>query len=191
MEITFDPEKHQYWLDGKPATSVTTVLKEFRVIDDRFFNEEARERGTYVHKATELIDQGYSILEYYEGDDYYPYIKAYCDFKSSQSFEPVWIEKKLGNLEWLIAGTADRIGILNGKEILLDIKTGAKAKSHGLQLAAYNLLDENNISRPRACLHLTSKGRWNIEPYTDPNDYAVFSGMAHVRRFWRLNGIVV
>ena len=59
---TFDREKHAYAIDGEPAFSVTQALRLAGLEDDYSrvppaIRMKAAQRGTYVHEATDLLDQ--------------------------------------------------------------------------------------------------------------------------------------
>ncbi len=193
MDIMFDEVQHKYWLDGIEAVSVTQLLKITGIAPDlgNFYTVEAQKRGTAVHKATELIDKRVQDIEDYLDSPYLPYIQGWVQFVDDCNFEPLAVEKMVGNFAWLIAGTFDRVGKVNGVETMVDIKTGAKQRHHGVQLAAYNVLDGNCKTRPRMTVQLFQKpkhGRnYELVPYTDPEDYDAFTGAAALEWWKRRN----
>lgn len=131
MDLTFDPEKHEYRLDGEVIPSVTELLKP--ITDDGFKDinpgvlQAASLRGTEVHSACESID--YELDPEDISPDIVPYLDAYCAFL--RDYKPTWygIEDMVhgaytstwGSIGY--AGTVDRWGLINGEYSVLDIKT--------------------------------------------------------------------
>ena len=65
--FTFDPEEHRFSVNGVVWPSITQVLREAGMIDDRWFDEYSATRGSYVHKICELHEKG--ILDPKSVDD--------------------------------------------------------------------------------------------------------------------------
>jgi len=151
--------------DGDYVPSVTTILEAFPKDaayykwlkdvggDADMIRDEAGRRGSVVHELTEKYDGGEEVT--FVSDYGKPQFKIlewsmferYVDFCTTHKptidmMEAHMISKKLG-----FAGTVDRVIELNGKKILLDIKTSNSIyPSYWLQLAAYNeLLKELNV----------------------------------------------
>lgn len=136
--MTFNPVDHTYWEGDKQLPSVTTILKEAGHIDTTWYKKSGTMRGTAVHEATEAIDRGELELGDFEGEEIFPFLKAYDRFKQDTGIVYSGIELQVSHPHLVYAGTLDRIGAINGDEYLIDIKTGAgKSFWHGLQLAAY------------------------------------------------------
>lgn len=96
---------------------------------------DAAETGTALHSLTERIDRGGPlgvVPQEYQAD-----IEAYR--KATEHIEYLGIETFRVHDEWKVAGTADRIGILNGRPMIMDIKTGSIDYPHkmAMQLAMY------------------------------------------------------
>jgi hypothetical protein len=140
--ITFDPEAHIYYCDGKPVPSVTQILTDSKVSDygamDKKFRDYAILRGRMVHKATELFDTD-TLDEASVDPQIAGYFKAYKKFREDLPWVPVCIEKVVYNPKLKYAGTLDRVfSIPDGREVLLDIKTGESVPTWlDLQLSAY------------------------------------------------------
>lgn len=134
--FTYSEPTHQYFIDGVEVPSVTTILKSAGIIDDRFYTEVGRERGTAVHLACQLLDEDDldfdSVAEEISG-----YLKAYQSFKKDSGFVPLKIEEGVYNRVYQYAGRYDRLGEIDGKIVLMDIKTGAIPKWVELQLIGY------------------------------------------------------
>lgn len=96
---------------------------------------DAAEMGTALHALTERVDRGEKlgpIPTAYQAD-----IDAYR--KATQAIQYHAIETFRVHDQYKVAGTADRIGTLNGKTMIMDIKTGSIDYPHAMamQLAMY------------------------------------------------------
>jgi hypothetical protein len=167
--------------DGVFVPSVTTILEAYPK-DAAFYQwlknngqdsdelrDKAAERGTAVHTMTEAYDNGseVSLLN----DDGRPgwklgewaMFERYVEF--SQRFSPTikMNEQNYVSAELGYAGTIDRVMQLDGRLLLVDIKTsGSVWPAYWLQLAAYRrLLQEVGGVEVDgvAILHLNAKTR--------------------------------
>lgn len=166
MNIEFSEQDHTYRLNGNPADSVTTILKEEGYIDDTWFRPEATERGTHIHQATELLDAGVMELEDFEGSEILPYLQAWESFKRDSGYRVVKTETLVGNPGMGYAGTLDRLmATPDEAEIMVDLKSGAHELWHGLQLAAYRLAFIETFGYDVAgvrVVHLKKNGKYSI-----------------------------
>lgn len=146
MILTFDPKDHVYRADGRVVHSVSQVGSGFRFndepvfIDTRWFKESGRKRGSDVHSAIEMINNGLLSVSDFSGADNEPYIQAYGTFLNDTGFKPILTEAMGYHPLYDYCGTIDTVGIKNDKLVLLDLKSGGKSKWYGVQLAAYALL---------------------------------------------------
>lgn len=170
--FSFDPESHIYTLDGKVLPSVTEILKEAGLLAYAGPAEYQRLRGTYIHRATELID--IAMLDW-EGLDksLRPYCDAYVRFLEETRFAPEMSERSLYHPGLLYAGTIDRVGILDGRHVLIDIKTGFPHPATDLQLAAYYELIRPHV-RVARCLALYLRGDGSYGLAETPDVHASF-----------------
>lgn len=141
-DLEFDEAKHRFGLRGKRLPGVTQVLRSEGFIDDRWWNDGARERGSAIHAA----------IHYLEEDDLdwetvppgiHPFIYAYQFFKAETGFKPLLHEVRLASEEMGFAGILDVYGLLEGVPVLPDFKSGTggyNPKWHDLQFAAYHAL---------------------------------------------------
>lgn len=124
QNLIFNPENHTYTLDGLPVPCVTDLCRFIRreVYKDAppWRMELAALRGTAVHTAAEQLDTtgGASIEE-----DYAPYLTAYRDFLTAHDIAWSLVEKPLYHPQLQYAGTIDRYGTVDGKWMLVDLKT--------------------------------------------------------------------
>jgi hypothetical protein len=177
--LRFDPEKHIYYIDDKQEFSVTQVMDDVRIIDPTWYTEESRERGSLVHKITELLDQG--VLDWDSVDPALePYIQAYETFLSDYMPEYDYIEKRVYDPICRFAGTLDRAGRFHGKKhFILDIKTGQIQEWTRLQTAAYQYClakEDPKYSHtklvPRYGLQLNNDGTYNFDNKYHPSTFA-------------------
>lgn len=138
--LLFYDDSHKYTVDGEEVPSVSELTRfltrELYTDAPQYFLDQAAKRGTSVHKATEAIDKFGSVeVE----DDLAGFVKAYVAFMKEHDVS--W-EK----IEWAVcnghhngmpyAGTLDRYGALDGKVVILDIKTTANIS--GLHKVCYS-----------------------------------------------------
>jgi hypothetical protein len=197
MEINFNPLTHEYSIGSQKVLSVTQVMKDAGLIDFSGIPKDklhfAATRGTYVHKATELYDLGNldpSSLD----SAIVPFVEAYRSFRGKVDFKPTLIEHKVFNRARGYAGTLDRAGllngILNGRKVVIDIKTGKVSKTAGIQLAAYKYaLGEEWSEADRYVLKLTEAGVYNLVPYTDKMDLPIFLYALGIAKWKKANGL--
>lgn len=121
---------HRYVDDitGREYPSVTQTIRDAGLMGYLSSDEWYLDRGTAVHEATALFDEG--VLDESELDPrLIGYVDAWKKFRTDSAFKPTEIEKIVLSERYGYAGTIDRDGI--------DIKTGAPCPWHELQAAAY------------------------------------------------------
>jgi hypothetical protein len=105
--VEFQEEGHLY--EGGRLPSTTGILKAEGFIDARFYTEESRTRGTYVHLATHYDDSG-ELDEGTVDPDIMPYLEAWRKFKAESGFIVERSEVPMKSSLYHYAGTIDRIG---------------------------------------------------------------------------------
>jgi hypothetical protein len=162
-KIQFDPDKHKYFVGGREIPSVTTILKEITILDDRWFKPGSDRLGTKVHEYLELIDKGYQIAI---APTLRGYIKAYEDFKkANSSFKIKHIELPLYDKKLKVCGKVDRIfENSEGEELIVDIKSGVHLRFHTLQLTGYAMAYGNKSARIGG-LYLSADGKYKYKEY--------------------------
>ena len=199
-ELTFNDEKHLYALDGQFIPSVSMIIRQgglgadFSAIPAQVM-ERARNLGTAVHSACELFDR--QDLDFDALDpNIKPYLSAWQDFNEQNDFQVVGehIERAIYSKRHWFAGRPDRIGVINEKATIIDIKTSKKVYVQNyLQLAAYHLAYEE-LYKPDydvlcAVVLLCPDGKYKISYVEDLLDAReAFKGAIQVRKFknkWR------
>ena len=95
-QLLFYEQGHVYEVDGVKLPSVSEIIRflsreEYSDIN-QYTLDNAAERGTAIHKATEAIDK-YGKVEIEDG--YVPYLQAYIKFLKEHNVNWVDIEKSM------------------------------------------------------------------------------------------------
>lgn len=186
--------KEEHWYESKVTPglyypSVTTILQEYP--KGKFFEkylsnlsgeeeaksilEEAGKRGTRVHEASELLEEGKELrLEDYSVQEWL-LIKGFVDWYKENRPVTKQVEYKVVSDEMRTGGTIDRIYILDGKLTVFDLKTSKSAihDSYWLQLAAYAEMYENLhdvVIEQVAILRMTPQRKSGYEFVTHTRD---------------------
>ena len=163
-QLLFFDECHKYTLDGEelPSVSQLTRFISREIYGDvgQFNLDRAAERGTSVHKATELLDK-YGTAEIDE--DIAPYLQAYIVFRKEHKCEWQKIEYATHHPDNLYAGTLDRVGTIDGKLVVLDIKTSSTIQKplYTAQLNLYRKMLPDPIEQ-LVILHLKKDGTYKL-----------------------------
>ena len=172
MSLIFDPESHTYTLDGVNLPSVTEITRflSYDYKSDRpWLAEAAARRGTALHEACMMIDYG---EEPEETPEIAGYLTAYRRFLTDH--KPDWqlIEHPMGSKQLGYAGTLDRYGKIDGRTVILDIKTGSVLHHDAVaaQLSGYWWLLFNEIGvGADHCMALRLDKSGVYELYREPN----------------------
>ena len=175
MTTEYRDDTHTYLLDGTPIPGVTMILQAAGLYDDSFFTEESRNRGKYVHRACLYYLQN-DLDEDTIPDEYRGYIEAFKRFMKEADCQ---VYAGLCEVPWFseacrFGGTIDMPCMLNGKESLIDIKSGVESPTTGIQLAAYSMLYDVPLVN-RYGLYLKADGKYKLIPYADRNDIKIFN----------------
>lgn len=182
MMIEFFEDTHTYLVDGREVPSVSDILAYITASHYGNINEavlkQAAQRGTDVHKACQEIDYG---CEAEVDPQIAPYVRAYCDFL--RDYAPEWqeIEQIHYDEDEDYCGTVDRMGFIDGKPVILDIKTtGSPTKVNYLayccQLWAYSLFyfDKYKHDAELYILFLKKDGKYrlvNVKEYAQKHGF--------------------
>lgn len=159
---------------GAEIPSITQLLKEAGLVNDRFYTEESRERGSCVHRLVADYDLGAihkedlpEVNSVYKG-----WLQAHV--AAMDVIQPTWlsIEERRVHETLRFAGTLDRHGKVYGAVAVVEIKSGAVEDAHPIQLALQCLLVSPEVGLPaetipRYGLYLKRTGRWTLQSFPD------------------------
>lgn len=187
MRLIFIEEGHRYLLDGVEIPSVTQIIKplyDFSGISQARL-DYASERGTAVHKATELSDMD-DLDEDALDPVIVPYLDAWKKFRFEMGVEIIGMEQQLYSTTHKYAGTFDRIAVIDGDSWLLDIKaTASLSPAVGVQLAGYAGL--TTVKR-RGAVQLLPSGEYRLKEYSSKSDWPTFLSLLTVFNWIKING---
>jgi hypothetical protein len=167
MALDFYDKGHIYMLDGERIPCVSDLCRflhrEIYKEAPLWQMEAAADRGTTVHKATELLDTtGRAEIS----DDYAPYLTAYATFLREHDVEWELIEHPDYHPVHGYAGTIDRYGKVDDISTLLDIKTTYTVYkplcSASLNLYRLMLEARQKAVERLAILHLKKDGTYKL-----------------------------
>lgn len=186
--LTFDEEKHEYKVDGKPIISVTQVMNRIATKktdnEDEFWkpvsggvfvrNETAAEFGKALHKIAQLFALGKNCK--YD-TAMQPWVNGLEKFLSAFS------SIKVIETEWMLysscygyCGTMDLYGEFRNRPLVLDWKSSVGIDSKwDLQTAAYEQLAKEH------CKDRRKFTRWAVQIIED--DYRVIERTYHPEDF--------
>jgi len=163
--MTFDPGRHEYREGEEIISSVTQILVAAGVIDDRWYTEESRERGSAVHQLCERYALGERTSSTGYNLESYEYINAFAAWMRDKQVSTIKTEAVIYGevLGRRYAGKYDLLADIGGRRILVDFKTGGKAKWHHIQIAAYALQVNPDGA---ALLYLKPDGKYKYDYLT-------------------------
>lgn len=158
-QITFLDQRWYYAESGNHVPSVTTILNAYPKGPEYYqwlkkvgeeadtIRDEAGRRGSIVHELTERYDAGEEVslfdvhgnISVRIGE--WAMLEKYILFRQKTMWPIVHSEKNIVSEALGCAGTLDRVFLVNGKKMLVDIKTSNTIYAHyWLQLSAYKKL---------------------------------------------------
>jgi hypothetical protein len=183
--LEYDDKSHTYTMDGKRLISMTTLLKEFGLVDYSMINRDvlaaAATFGKVVHETCALYDMG--ELESCD-PQIEPYLDGWKKFISELKPKFLAVEMPMASRTWGFAGTPDRVYKVSRPGIL-DIKTGAPIPATDLQTAGYQILAEENLGvkiGERITIKLEA-GDYKLIQHKDKNDINTVKGMLALYRW--------
>lgn len=178
---------HEYFLNGLRIPGATGILKANGVIEDTWFNEGARFRGTAVHACCHYLAEGYLDLGSVK-PEIIGFLNAYQEACQSLDFWPQECETAIYHPIYLYGVKPDQIGIyggLNGglkKEGIFELKTGQMQPWTALQTALQAMArwPRDYFTKVRFGIELHEDGTFKAEQFTDVKDFDVAMSMISV-----------
>lgn len=182
MNFHYDDESHTYTVDSRPVPSVTEILKAEGFIDVSHYQEYGRNRGKLAHLAIHLYDTG-ELDEESLDPVLGPYLEAWKLFRADTDMKIIESETPIVDPLKRYAGTPDKVVLLDGKQTIIDMKTGTVSPWTRLQLCAY--CEVKGIYR-RVAVQLNEDGTYKIFAYSDRQDFAIWNATLAVY-WWKRN----
>jgi hypothetical protein len=147
--MIFDPVLHKYYHDDgiTEIPGVTSILTRAGYIDPQWFDSVSRDRGSAVHELCERYAHGIRVDSLGRELRSLEYVNAFSNWMRDTGAYAIKTECLVNNYingKWY-AGKFDGIYEIAGKLVLIDLKTGAKAKWHALQLCAYSMAQYSDM----------------------------------------------
>lgn len=131
IPFEFDEAQHLYKVEGHYCLSTSDIISLAGLSDygsvPASVLENARNRGTNLHKAVHYFEEGDLDLSDLP-DDIQPYLQAYMKFRVERDFEPIAPQERAivyehEITEQMIGSTIDLRGTVQGKLYIVDPKT--------------------------------------------------------------------
>jgi hypothetical protein len=203
IQFVDDRGQHQYLMNGQVRPSVTTILEAEGLSGCPFWTEDARKRGTAVHRIAHLIGKrpirGRTVEDVVANSLWdpggtapvlVPYGMACAKFYLESKLRTILAEQPLGSALFDFCGTTDLYAETpNGKRVVVDFKSGQPEEAAHVQTALYEIgLNETFglLADERMVVWLKPDGDYRIvRPKLDPAVY-VNAGKCAVNLYhWR------
>lgn len=201
--ILKEPE-HIYRLDGVPVPGTSVILDAGCLVDKAWYTPEGRDRGLRVHAAGHFLCEGDldwdTVLPSDRG-----YVHGIERFLRESGFRVEANEFLVWSDHYRFATKPDTLGILGGRRVLINWKTGQVNRPTALQLALEKVATNQRIldgdcpwvegltkvndhffAEGKYALQLFADGRYKLRPeFTDPGDEPTALGLVYLYH-WRL-----
>jgi hypothetical protein len=203
-DFSFNEGNHTYHSGGVNIPSCTRVLDHAGLVSYDMVREDVLARkskiGTLVHLATAYYDREEldwaSFTDSEIDQENKRRVEAWAQFREDTRFAPFLIEQRsMASVNGMRFGmTVDRVGIMNGRECVVEIKTTAQVHPwYAIQTAGYALGAPHTyasqraafINRRRVVVLLGPDGRYKKTDFNDKTDADVFTSALHVS-WWKL-----
>jgi hypothetical protein len=197
-------DAHVYRLDGEPIPGNTEMLKGAGLVNTEWFTPESAARGTRVHDAAQYLAEGdldwSTVLPEDRG-----YVDGVATFLARSGFVCEANEFLIWSDALRYGTKPDFLGVLNGRRVLIQLKTGDVRPVVGVQLALEKIAANERIAAQdlpfthrlewvngspyvdgRFALRVFNDGRWKLHPeFIDPLDERAAVGIVTTHH-WRL-----
>lgn len=184
---------------------VSRLLSSAGLTDPWFFTQVARDRGHIVHCIAEQVftHQPVTVAPAYAGFEL-----ALRLAKRTLKFEPICVERRLSRMDLTgrpdaIGWIPDRVGQIHPGPAILDVKSGERYPSHGIQLCWYCELADatadlraalpeafRDLPWQRIGVYVKETGRFTLHHYTDPLDTLICSAIIDLARWREAHGLL-
>lgn len=178
----FDAANHEYWdlVTGAQLPSITQMLLQTGWVDDRWYTDAARNRGTAVHRLCADYDLGAldvaQLRVVIPPVPYLGYLLAHV--KAMQILQPEILEIEQTHVHAVhrYAGRLDRVLKVHNLVSVLEEKSGQPEAAHAIQTALQAILVADEYDLPaemfgRYALYLKHNGRFRLMPHDKLSDF--------------------
>jgi hypothetical protein len=148
---------------------VTTILRRAGLVDAAWFTDEARDRGSALHSATQFLDEGDLDWDTVDASIVQRLVR-YQEFLEEVRPVMIAVEESVTNEALQYCGTLDRRLYIHDREGVLDIKPPTKCAWHGVQVAMYASCFDRPLAR--WTLHLGDE-RYQLMEHKSREDWQV------------------
>lgn len=137
-DLDFQAAPHVYFHHGarRELPSVTKLMRENGIGFTGFAPQEALDRGTYTHEASVLIDSDELDWSQVPGE-WRGYCEGYRRALRDSGARPIAAEGRLYHPQFWYAGTFDRVAMMHGERVGIELKTGSTTDV-SVQAAGYD-----------------------------------------------------
>lgn len=185
--FSFSEADHVYRLDGSPIPGFSEILKDVGIVDlsgiPHDILEKARQRGTFVHQATQYLEEGTLDWDTITHSDIRNRILAWARFIEQEGFKSVLMEKPIYHRVFRYGVTPDRLGLIDGgTAAVVEIKNTANQASYWkYQTAAqvhalwsHGAIDCAPEKVLRFAVNLKGDGTYHVQHHHDDSDFKCF-----------------
>ena len=180
-KIRLDPETHTYWLGERQVPGYTQIAKDLGIIKENpFYTDEGRAEGQALHLWFKHLASGLEVKRVPD-PRIVGRVQAIQKFLSETGFKMTGGEEAQYDPVTGFACTPDIWGTLGVWTWVIDLKRGAKMKSHALQTAAQTIALQANGFRAqkRGCLYLRETGDYRLDEHKDQLDIIKWRGFVY------------
>lgn len=186
--VSFEPGPHRYTVNGAVKPSVTQLIGDIGFMDLRFMQDRT-ERGRYVHEQTLHFEDGILDLDSVQ-PEYRGYVESYARWFDMVRPTVVLREQIVYCPTLDVTGAFDRLFLIAGALVLMDLKAGVAQPWHKVQTAGYVRLARSDgyadVAIHRAGLLLKKNGSpAKRDDHTDDHDDSAAFAAAVTRHHWR------
>ncbi len=182
--FVFDEVNHIYRLNNQIIPSVTQILQAEGITDYSYADESDKEFGLVGHKVTELWDKG-KLDSKTISKPLIPCLELWKKFLKDfdVTIFPGAIEKPIYSSKYLFGVTPDRVGLVNDKVTVIEIKfTKAIQRSTGIQLAAQAIASTEHYGKVRQRIAVPLLGG-TPQFFNDRQDETIFLSALNLFRW--------
>lgn len=196
--FTFNAEKHEYRLGTTVVPNCTSMLSSSGMVPARFLQADLFERKTELGKQVHLACHLHNLNKLGTYDPAVkPHLHAWIEFKEHcKSFTLISSEyQTVATIAGMSYGMQPDVNAyVDGRDTVIELKTGKVYPHHGIQLAAYacglphpkyTAPLPRFINRKRIVVELQANGHPDVHEYEERSDFDAFISILHITTWKR------